>query len=66
MTNADFAAWRRTMGWSKACAADMLGISPQCVALYEKGYRLTFGMSRPVEIPKTVRLACLALKSGIR
>ncbi|WP_454813791.1 helix-turn-helix domain-containing protein [Labrys neptuniae] len=58
-----FKAWRRHMGFSQIEAARALGISKGSVELYEAGKRRDDG--RPVEIPKTVALACAAIALGI-
>lgn len=65
MTSADFFEWRQHMGWTKTHAAQQLGLSPRTIENYERGSRLD-GKQRPVKIPRTVHLACLALKQGIR
>lgn len=57
-----FKAWRKHMAWSQQEAADALGVSRNTVFLFERGER----EGRPVEIPKTVELACAALALGIR
>ena len=62
--NADqFKSWRQTMGLSQAEAAAALDISKSSIELYELGHRRDDG--RPVLVPKTVELACLALASGL-
>lgn len=62
MTPEQFKSWRKHMGWSQQEAADHLGVSKGSIQLYERGER----EGRPVEIPKTVELACAALALGIR
>lgn len=64
MTNAQFKAWRKHMGFTMAEAAKALGISPGSVELYERGARRD--NSRPVVIPRPVELACAALALGIK
>jgi len=59
----DFKAWRQAMGLSQQKAAEVLGISKSSVELYEAGKRRDDG--RPVEIPKTVALACAAVAKGL-
>lgn len=59
MTPEDFKSWRLALNWSQQTAADQLGISKGSVELYERGSRRDDG--RPVEIPKTIALACAAL-----
>lgn len=56
MTAAAFAAWRASLGLSKAAAARALGLSRNSVQWYEDG-------SRP--IPRHVALACAALAHGL-
>lgn len=57
MTPDQFKQWRKSLRWSKARAAKELGISVSSISLYEHGTR--FDNGAPVEIPKTVELACL-------
>ena len=64
MTPMDFKRWRTSLGWNQAKAAEALGLSVKMVGLYERGYRYEEN-GRPVEIPKTVELACAALALGI-
>ena len=64
MTNTEFKAWRKHMGFSMAEAARMLGISTGSIELYERGARRED--NRPVIIPKPVELACAALALGIK
>jgi transcriptional regulator with XRE-family HTH domain len=59
MTPQSFRAWRKGLGMSQREAAEALGISMSSVQLYERGSRREDG--RPVEIPKTVALACSAV-----
>ena len=63
MTNDEFKAWRKHMGYSRAEAARMLGVSSGSVELYERGRRRED--ERPVVIPKPVELACAALALGM-
>lgn len=55
-----FKAWRKSLGWSQKQAAEALGLRRRIVQYYEKGSR----NGAPLEIPKTVRLACYALYQG--
>jgi hypothetical protein len=57
MTYADLEAWRKHMRWQQFVACKELGISPQTW----RRYRRDGGA-----IPRTVQLACAALKAGIR
>ena len=63
MTSDQFKLWRKDMGLTQAAAADALGLSQSSIELYERGMRKDDG--RPVVIPKTVALACAALKAGL-
>ena len=56
MTYADLEAWRKHMRWQQYAACKELGISPQTWRRYRRGG----------DIPRTVQLACAALKAGIR
>lgn len=59
MTSDEFKAWRKAMGFSQADAATALGLSKSTIELYDAGKRRDDG--RPVEISRTVALACSAL-----
>nr|WP_296592476.1 helix-turn-helix transcriptional regulator [Roseibium sp.] len=61
MSPQQFRHWRRTLGLKQKDAADRLGLKKRMIQYYEKGNR----DGRPVEIPKSIRLACYALSSGI-
>jgi len=61
MTPQQFRHWRRTLGLKQKDAADRLGLKKRMIQYYEKGNR----DGRPVEIPKSIRLACYALSNGI-
>lgn len=61
MTPQQFRTWRRTLGLKQKDAADRLGLKKRMIQYYEKGNR----DGRPVEIPKSIRLACYALSKGI-
>jgi len=63
MTPQDFQRTRKHLKLSQQSLADVLDISKSSVELYERGTRRDDG--RPVEIPKTVRLALAALCQGI-
>lgn len=56
-----FRDWRRSLGLKQKDAADQLGLKKRMIQYYEKGNR----DGRPVEIPKSIRLACYALSEGI-
>jgi transcriptional regulator with XRE-family HTH domain len=62
MTYADLEAWRKQMRWQQYVACEELGISSRTWRRYEKT-----AQSKPnTPIPRTVQLACAALKAGIR
>ncbi len=61
MTPERFRQWRKSLGLKQKDAADILGLKKRMIQYYEKGDR----NGRPVEIPKSVRLACYALSMGI-
>ena len=63
MTPDQFRQWRKGMGWTQDQAAHALDISKSSVGNFEAGKRREDG--RPVTIPRTVALACAALKAGI-
>lgn len=60
MTPTAFKAWRKSLGLSQKGAAEALGVSKSSVELYEAGVRRGDD-PRPVEIPRTVALACAAV-----
>lgn len=59
MTNQQLKDWRMRLGWTQLQAAEALGISVSMLGLYETGKR--YEDDRPVEIPRTVVLACAYL-----
>ncbi len=61
MKPADFKKWRKSMGLSQKEAAHALGLKRRIIQYYEKGER----NGEKVEIPRSVRLACYALTTGI-
>ncbi len=61
MRPSDFKRWRKSLGLSQKGAAEALGLKRRVLQYYEKGER----DGESVAIPKTVRLACYALFSGI-
>ena len=61
MRPADFKRWRKGLKFSQQEAADALGLKRRVVQYYEKGTR----DGEPVEIPKSVRLACFAIAEGV-
>lgn len=61
MTPQQFRHWRRSLGLKQKDAAERLGLKKRMIQYYEKGNR----DGRPVEIPKSIRLACYALSEGI-
>lgn len=62
MTPEQFREWRKRLGLTREEAAEQLGISPSTVKAYELGR--TRPQGEPLEIPKTVRLACGAVQNG--
>ena len=60
MSPSDFKRWRKSLKLSQKEAAHALGLKRRIVQYYEKGER----NGEPVEVPKTVRLACFALSQG--
>lgn len=62
MSAGQFREWRRTLGLKQKEAAELLGLKKRMIQYYEKGNR----DGRPVDIPKSIRLACYALSNGIR
>lgn len=61
MSPHQFREWRRSLGLKQKEAAEQLGLKKRMIQYYEKGNR----DGRPVEIPKSIRLACYALSEGI-
>jgi transcriptional regulator with XRE-family HTH domain len=61
MTPNDLTAWRQRLRLTKAQAADALGLSYSAYRYYEAGER----DGKPVEIPRTVALACAAVAFGL-
>lgn len=61
MSAAAFKKWRKKLGLSQKEAAKALGLKPRIIQYYEKGER----DGRALEVPKSVRLACQALLTGI-
>ncbi len=57
-----FRRWRKSLGLSQKEAAAALGLKRRVVQYYEKGER----EGEPIEIPKSVRLACYAVSAGVR
>ena len=64
MTPEQFKAWRKRLRLSQQAAGVALGLGTSTVALYEQGKR--WEDSRPVTIPKHVRLAMAALALGMK
>lgn len=61
MTPERFRTWRKRLGLKQRDAAERLGLKKRMIQYYEKGRR----DGKEVTIPKTVRLACFAVTSGI-
>lgn len=64
MTPDGFRRWRTEMRFSQDRAAEVLDVSRSCIQQYEMGRRK--GSSAPIEIPRAVRLACWAIRNGVR
>ena len=56
-----FRRWRKSLGLSQKDAAAALGLKRRVVQYYEKGER----QGEPIEVPKSVRLACYAVSVGV-
>lgn len=63
MTPEQFKHWRKEMNFTQKQACVALGISIQTLGNYERGSRYEDG--RQVIIPRTVALACAALKHNL-
>lgn len=63
MTSEQLKAWRKALGLTQRQAADALGLSRAAITNYEAGFR--HGTGEPVVIPRTVALACAALRAGL-
>ncbi len=61
MSPAQFRQWRRSLNLKQKDAADLLGLKKRMIQYYEKGWR----EDKSVDIPKSIRLACYAIQSGI-
>lgn len=61
MEPADFKRWRKSLKLSQKDAAHALGLKRRMIQYYEKGER----DGEKVKIPRSVRLACYALVSGV-
>lgn len=62
MTGADFLAWRKRLGFTRAAAAKALGISPSRIQDFEAGQ--TRGKPPvPAPIPKAIEMACAYIES---
>lgn len=56
-----FRAWRKGLKLKQKEAAELLGLKKRMIQYYEKGHR----DGRSVAIPKSIRLACYAIATGI-
>ena len=63
MTPADLRVWQAHMGLTYDTAAQALGVSRSTYAEWVAGKSRTTG--RPIQISRTVALACAALAAGI-
>lgn len=61
MTPKAFKHWRKSLQLSQKEAAAALGLKHRIVQYYEKGER----DGKPIQIPKSVRLACWAISQGV-
>jgi predicted transcriptional regulator len=61
MKGHEFKRWRQSLALSQGEAADALGLKRRVVQYYEKGKR----DGDLVKIPRTVRLACYAIATGV-
>jgi transcriptional regulator with XRE-family HTH domain len=61
MKGHDFKRWRKSLDMSQRDAADALGLKRRVVQYYEKGER----DGEAVKIPRSVRLACYAITTGV-
>lgn len=61
MQPTDFKRWRKSLRLSQKDAAKALGLKRRMVQYYEKGER----DGEKVEVPKSIRLACYAIASGV-
>lgn len=61
MTPGEFRGWRKTLGFKQKEAAELLGLKKRVIQYYEKGKR----DGKPVEIPRSVELACYAISAGV-
>lgn len=64
MDSADFRAWHTAMGYTYDTGAAALGVSRGTYADYLAGTSRNTG--RPVDIKRTVALACAALAAGLQ
>jgi transcriptional regulator with XRE-family HTH domain len=62
MKGHEFKRWRKSLNFNQKEAADALGLKRRVVQYYEKGER---SGGKPVKIPRTVRLACYAIMTGV-
>jgi transcriptional regulator with XRE-family HTH domain len=61
MTPHQFKAWRKAMGLKQKEAAERLGLKKRVIQYYEHGHR----DGKKVAVPKSVELACYALRAGV-
>lgn len=64
MEPAELKAWRLHLGYSRAVAAEVLGVSADSIVNFEAGVRRDTG--KPVVIPNYIELACIAHLVGHR
>lgn len=61
MEPTDFRKWRKSLNLSQKDAAQILGLKRRMIQYYEKGER----DGEKVKIPRSVRLACYAISTGV-
>ena len=63
-----FNSWRKRMGYTYRDTANVLGVCMACVGYYTVGVRKEKNNeeSKPVEVPKTVLLACSAIENDLK
>lgn len=64
MDRSQLVAWRKNLGLTQQQAADILGVHRATFIDYEKGVRRSD--KKPVDVPKSIELACQAIKLGFR
>lgn len=60
-----FNSWRKRTGLTYKEASIVLGICMASIGYYTRGERKNVDISEPVEVPKTVLLACSAVEANL-